>query len=561
MFAKALTIFFIACSFGRNIENKEDDDKNNGTTEIIKNMDIKYENLSLAIKFKAFDKSYNIRLTETAFAYDLLYSDGDIMKGEGDFLPIFINEEKEVSILLKGKKEAEGYSIDGTIGDDIIIKAEKCDAKIKHTVTKLQHKDLANDYLIPETVPDDKDENQRHRRSAPSVVRPEVLVVVDSTLYDKLGRDTAATNQYIRNFWSAVNLRFKTISNPRVELNIAGIIISKTPAATPFLKNSKVSSNTFNAATALHLMGKHYYKANSLNLPIFDMVVTLTNLDMCSMKGSSCKKNTAGYAYVGGACVTNKRLQKINSVAIVEDGGGYSGVVVAAHEVAHLLGAVHDGDRAAASVGGPGASSCSKANGFIMSDNRRTEKGLRWSGCTKNQLSHFLCTPSASCLHNTPHNKDHQLQDHAALTRHVLSLDDQCYQEMGTKSCFSDSRVCTQLFCLHPATGACISYRPAVEGSQCGGGKVCKDGLCEEISKTPKEIKNLSKKKTEKPKKKNKIAKPDNSIPDKCEDNKSINVRGITDCTKLFKSFSLTYCNNKYVKKICCSSHAVFCNK
>jgi hypothetical protein len=213
---------------------------------------------------------------------------------------------------------------------------------------------------------------KRQRRSAPSVVRPEVLVVVDSTLYAKLGKDTSATNQYIRNFWSAVNLRFRTISNPKVELNIAGIVISKTPASTPFLKNSKVSSNTFNAATALDLMGKHYYKAASLNLPIFDMVVSLTALDMCAMKGSSCKKNTAGYAYVGGACVTNQRLKKINSVAIVEDGGGYSGVVVAAHEVAHLLGAVHDGDSAISSVGGPGASSCSKSDGFIMSDNRRT---------------------------------------------------------------------------------------------------------------------------------------------------------------------------------------------
>ena len=524
-------------------------------------MDIEYENLTLLIRFEAFGKSYDIKLRKINYADNLLYSDGDTLEEDRDILPIFVDEEREASILLQDNKAVGGYSIDGTIGDDIIIKAVKNDAKIKHTVTKLKHKDLANDYLIPETVPDDKDENQRHRRSAPSVVRPEVLVVVDSTLYDKLGRDTAATNQYIRNFWSAVNLRFKTISNPRVELNIAGIIISKTPAATPFLKNSKVSSNTFNAATALHLMGKHYYKANSLNLPIFDMVVTLTNLDMCSMKGSSCKKNTAGYAYVGGACVTNKRLQKINSVAIVEDGGGYSGVVVAAHEVAHLLGAVHDGDRAAASVGGPGASSCSKANGFIMSDNRRTEKGLRWSGCTKNQLSHFLSTSSASCLHNTPHNKEHQLQDHAALTRHVLSADDQCYQEMGTKSCFSDSRVCTQLFCLHPATGACISYRPAVEGSQCGGGKVCKDGLCQKISKSPKEFKNLITKKTEKPKKKINSIRHVDSIPDKCEDNKSINIRGITDCTKLFKSFSLTYCNNKYVKKICCSSHAFFCNK
>ena len=56
--------------------------------------------------------------------------------------------------------------------------------------------------------------------------------------------------------------------------------------------------------------------------------------------------STAGCAYVGGACVKNIYLKKISSVALVEDSGGYSGVVVTAHEIGHLLGAVHDGDSA-----------------------------------------------------------------------------------------------------------------------------------------------------------------------------------------------------------------------
>lgn len=44
----------------------------------------------------------------------------------------------------------------------------------------------------------------------------------------------------------------------------------------------------------------------------------------------------SGFAYVGGACVVNKRLEKVNSVAIIEDTGGFSGIIVAAHEVGHL---------------------------------------------------------------------------------------------------------------------------------------------------------------------------------------------------------------------------------
>lgn len=46
--------------------------------------------------------------------------------------------------------------------------------------------------------------------------------------------------------------------------------------------------------------------------------------------------HVTGFAYVGGACVVNKRLEKVNSVAIIEDTGGFSGIIVAAHEVGHL---------------------------------------------------------------------------------------------------------------------------------------------------------------------------------------------------------------------------------
>jgi len=35
-----------------------------------------------------------------------------------------------------------------------------------------------------------------------------------------------------------------------------------------------------------------------------------------------------------------------------------------------------------------------------------------------------------------------------------------------------DARVCAQLFCFDSASGYCVSYRPAAEGSSCGDGQV-----------------------------------------------------------------------------------------
>ncbi|KAE8752572.1 hypothetical protein FOCC_FOCC000694 [Frankliniella occidentalis] len=181
--------------------------------------------------------------------------------------------------------------------------------------------------------------------------------------------------------------------------------------------------------------------------------------DMCS----------TGFAYVGGACVVNKRLEKVNSVAIIEDTGGFSGIIVAAHEVGHLLGAVHDGSPPPSYLGGPGAEKCRWEDGYIMSDLRHTEKGFKWSPCTVSSFHHFLNGDTATCLYNSPH-EDESLP--RVLPGKLLTLDAQCRKDRGTSACFKDDRVCAQLFCFDSGSGYCVAYRPAAEGSPCGDGQV-----------------------------------------------------------------------------------------
>ncbi|KAH9423576.1 hypothetical protein DERP_005156 [Dermatophagoides pteronyssinus] len=318
----------------------------------------------------------------------------------------------------------------------------------------------------------------RRKRQAPGTVWPEVLLVVDYDSFMLHGATSRDVKRYFISFWNGVDLRYKLLAHPQIRVSLAGMIVAKDRDATPYLERNRLrppNADAVDAAGALTDMGKYLYRED--RLPTYDMAVVITKLDMCRRRyeGGRCNRGTAGFAYVGGACVVNKRLEKVNSVAIIEDSGGYSGIIVAAHEVGHLLGCVHDGSPPPSYLGGPGATRCPWEDGFIMSDLRHTERGFRWSTCSVEQFKHFLNGETATCLYNFPH--ENQLLPRV-LPGSMLSLDEQCKRDRGTNACFKDSRVCAQLFCFDSASGYCVSYRPAAEGSSCGDGQICRNGKC-----------------------------------------------------------------------------------
>ncbi|CAH1958565.1 unnamed protein product [Acanthoscelides obtectus] len=316
--------------------------------------------------------------------------------------------------------------------------------------------------------------SSRKKREAPYTIYPEILVIVDYDGYRLHGGDNVQVKRYFVSFWNGVDLRYKLLKGPKIRISIAGIIISRGRDATPYLERNRVGRDAIDSAAALTDMGKYLFRER--RLPVYDIAVAITKYDMCRRrKGGRCTKGTAGFAYVGGACVVNKRLEKVNSVAIIEDTGGFSGIIVAAHEVGHLLGAVHDGSPPPSYLGGPGAEKCQWTDGYIMSDLRHTERGFRWSPCSISSFHHFLNGDTATCLYNTPHEDENLPR---VLPGKLLTLDAQCRRDRGTSACFKDDRVCAQLFCFDSNSGYCVAYRPAAEGSTCGDGQYCLNGRC-----------------------------------------------------------------------------------
>ncbi|XP_055854718.1 A disintegrin and metalloproteinase with thrombospondin motifs like isoform X2 [Episyrphus balteatus] len=424
---------------------------------------------------------------------------------------VFQDEENMAAILMRRHLQSGDLVMEGSIGHEMVIKPlpdelNKDLDKPHHVIFKRDTQPLEHmsDFAFME--PDDietsdklktssasasqssrrtkrfagrfrrtQEYSSRTKREAPYMIYPEILVIVDYDGYRLHGGDNLQVKRYFISFWNGVDLRYRLLKGPRIRISIAGIIISRGRDATPYLERNRVGRDAIDSAAALTDMGKYLFRER--RLPVYDIAVAITKLDMCRRAApySECKRGTAGFAYVGGACVVNKRLEKVNSVAIIEDTGGFSGIIVAAHEVGHLLGAVHDGSPPPSYLGGPGAERCRWEDGYIMSDLRHTERGFRWSPCTVQSFHHFLNGDTASCLHNAPH-EDSALG--RSLPGTLLSLDAQCRRDRGTYACFKDERVCAQLFCFDAQTGYCVAYRPAAEGSSCGNGVHCLDGRC-----------------------------------------------------------------------------------
>ncbi|XP_058463719.1 A disintegrin and metalloproteinase with thrombospondin motifs like isoform X3 [Malaya genurostris] len=440
-------------------------------------------------------RMWNVRVDPNA-TQGLVYEEihEEVPPTEDSFGNIYQDQQKSAAILMRKHLESGDLMMEGSIGHQLVIKpvpteiSQAEDGSVHHVIYKRttseeDQYDETSDYAFME--PDRLQKRFRAKRSPQgyykssraidTTIYPEILVIVDYDGYRLHGGDNVQVKRYFVSFWNGVDLRYRLLKGPRIRISIAGIIISRGRDATPYLERNRVGRDAIDSAAALTDMGKYLFRER--RLPVYDIAVAITKLDMCRRQyaNDACNRGTAGFAYVGGACVVNKRLEKVNSVAIIEDTGGFSGIIVAAHEVGHLLGAVHDGSPPPSYLGGPGAEKCRWEDGYIMSDLRHTERGFRWSPCSVQSFHHFLNGDTASCLHNPPH-EDEALG--RSLPGTLMTLDAQCRRDRGTSACFKDERVCAQLFCFDSASGYCVAYRPAAEGSSCGDGQHCLDGRC-----------------------------------------------------------------------------------
>lgn len=222
---------------------------------------------------------------------------------------------------------------------------------------------------------------------APYKVRPEVMIVSD-TAHSAKFRSKTELLRYIGTFMNAVNLRYRTVTGMDMQLKLAGVVINNAEHE-PYIRGygGHVIADQTLAGFAQYI--------NAGGIPgHFDMAYLMTGRDMAAIDPFyGLHPGVAGLAYVGGACTPQR-------VGMGEDlAGSYDGVHVAAHEIAHLLGCVHDGDPAPFYLAGsPGARECPWDHGFIMSYKDGGSNRYKFSQCCINSMKYLVRSPSHHCL-------------------------------------------------------------------------------------------------------------------------------------------------------------------
>ena len=281
---------------------------------------------------------------------------------------------------------------------------------------------------------------------------------VDHLAYANHGRNVDELWRYLVIYFTRLDLIFRQLATPSIRLRLRDIYIATKPLAfqkaepvlrSPKLQQQKNSSAGghrpyMNAMKAINELGAYFYReggalqghhAQQQQQPS-DLMLVITGADLCSDAADSgwasagtpndgCSyASIRGQSFVGGACRVDRRRGRRLNVAVVEDGGYFDGVLVSAHELGHLLGAVHDGAWPLSGILGPGGRGCSPASGQLMAaagpgaggdgwGDRSFKKGAKkvrgggssaftWSHCTAEQLAYYARLPVAMCLYHRP---------------------------------------------------------------------------------------------------------------------------------------------------------------
>uniref|UniRef100_A0A224YN79 Reprolysin n=1 Tax=Rhipicephalus zambeziensis TaxID=60191 RepID=A0A224YN79_9ACAR len=316
---------------------------------------------------------------------------------------LYHDEERMASVHLS---DEDGISIEGVLGDTLRIKPEdgmerSADGEVPHTLYEVQYADGEgpdiDDYAVPKPNATDVIPESRlvfvTGIRIPVFIRPEVFVVVDFEICSAMKFNIYKISRYIAILGNSANLRYRSMVQPKVQLTIVGISVTKKRSDEPYMVEVSGYEATKNilygdtVAKFMNFVAQQTYFATS------DIIMLLTGKNMSRWDNQKLIGNCGGFAYLAGACTKWR-------VGMTEERvGSYYGVFVFAHELAHSLGCVHDGQGADSwPEGHIGSADCPYKDGYMMSYEYKTPNMYKFSRCCQREVLNVYNRPRYECL-------------------------------------------------------------------------------------------------------------------------------------------------------------------
>ncbi|XP_074112717.1 A disintegrin and metalloproteinase with thrombospondin motifs like [Cotesia typhae] len=332
------------------------------------------------------------------------------------------------------------------------------DNKIYHIIQKIPESELKKELPL-------KIIKSRSRRSYPTVLYPEVLIIIDYSLNRKFEGNMKEILVYLLSYWNGVDMRFRGIENPKIRLNIAGFMFAQDPWVLSYIRNYIEGNRVNDYISKIESKGRWLYRMNSV-VPIdsYDVAVTMMTHKMCDYQGCAI----LGVSPVGSACHVDHAHQTMYKILIVRDTGAYEGISSTVHELGHAFGMNHDGQI---------NRRCPSQNGFIMAPSDvHTPQQFDWSLCSLNDLQNFV-KMNPKCMLNKP-RQGKQLQ--RFLPGKLMDANKQCQMLNAFGAFVINDSICLRLKCVFGINSLFSDYviPSAAEGTPCGVGKICLHGKC-----------------------------------------------------------------------------------
>uniref|UniRef100_A0A6B0VE30 Putative secreted metalloprotease n=1 Tax=Ixodes ricinus TaxID=34613 RepID=A0A6B0VE30_IXORI len=387
-----------------------------------------------------------------------------IMNGKELEANMYHDRSRMASVTLEEK--AGGVEVKGILSETLRIaplplSARSEDGHIPHEILQLEQRHRGRGKFQARS-------GLQHKET----FHAELKIVVDDNHRRVFGSDQDLV-VYLATCMKLVNIRYEDTSDPTVQFLLTTVEVAAPEFAEVFfsydVECASRSTKTYMDPDRMINKTVERYGNSSEDITVF-----VTSVDLADNFSNIVYNYVLGQAKFRGLCSSGKR------VAIVEDTPPlYTLVQIIAHELAHTLGATHDGEDPLKKIYNMTEDNC-PSKGYMMSPYAHGNNNGHFSNCSLKQMKEFIGTLDQKCKNVT--------LEAAKKTTKVLpgtnmNLTKYCHlrhPNFPRISLFQDNdmKQSCRFRCCPDNFYSCFD-EIAVDGMPCGHGKICFRNKCD----------------------------------------------------------------------------------